>query len=82
MITGIRETAAGSPCVEKVNEVLTMHMGPEFVLVNVSVAFAPDARAEQVAAAVAAIDRDLKGSWPEIRRVFIEGEARAGAARG
>jgi len=77
VIRGIRERIAGHDPVQGVNEILTMHMGPEFVLVNASVTFAPGARADQVAAAVAAIDRDLKRTWPEIRRVFIEGEGRA-----
>ena len=80
VIRGIRERIAGHDCIDAVNEVLTMHMGPEFVLVNASVKFAPGARAERIAAAVAAIDRDLKSAWPEVRRVFIEGEGRTGPA--
>lgn len=80
VIRGIRERIAQHDCIDAVHEVLTMHMGPEFVLVNVSVAFAPEARAERIAAAVAAIDRDLKSTWPEVRRVFIEGEGRTGTA--
>ncbi len=80
VIRGIRERIAGHDCIDAVNEVLTMHMGPEFVLVNASVKFAPGARAERIAAAVASIDRDLKGTWPEVRRVFIEGEGRSDPA--
>ena len=79
VIRDLRERIAAHDCVRSVNEVLTLHMGPEFILVNASVTFDPDARADRVAAAVTAIDRDLRASWPEVRRVFIEGEGRAGA---
>lgn len=79
VIRDLRERIASHECVQAVNEVLTLHMGPEFILVNASVTFAPDARADRIAAAVAAIDRDLKQSWPEVRRVFIEGERRSGS---
>lgn len=80
VIQGIRERISAHDSVQAVNEVLTMHMGPQFILVNASVAFSPGAHAEQIATAVAAIDRDLKQTWPEVRRVYIEGEALAGAA--
>jgi len=75
VIRGIRARAAAHAAVERVNEVLTMHMGPEYVLANVSVTFVPDTPAEEVQRAVAAIDRDIKADWPVVRRVFIEGEA-------
>ena len=37
VIEGIRKIVTAQPGVEKVNEVLTMHMGPDFVLLNLSV---------------------------------------------
>ncbi|MDZ7748503.1 MAG: cation diffusion facilitator family transporter [Halofilum sp. (in: g-proteobacteria)] len=79
VIRDLRERIAAHDCVRAVNEVLTLHMGPEYILVNASVTFDPGARAERVAAAVAAIDHDLRTSWPEVRRVFIEGEGRQGS---
>ena len=45
-----------SEAVVHVNEVLTMHMGPEFVLLNVSAAFRPESSAGELEAAVAALD--------------------------
>ncbi len=36
MVARIRDIAAGPACVEKLDEVLTMRMGPEFILVNIS----------------------------------------------
>lgn len=39
VVWGIRELVLELPTVERVNEVLTMHMGPNFILDNLSVDF-------------------------------------------
>lgn len=62
--------------IEHVNEILTMHMGPEFILVTVSVDFQNDISADLVERRIARIDQDIKLSYPQIKRVFVEAEAR------
>jgi divalent metal cation (Fe/Co/Zn/Cd) transporter len=64
------------PPVVAVNEVLTMHMGPEFILVNVSVDMADKATGGQIEKAIAAFDQRVKAAFPAIKRVFVEAEAR------
>lgn len=76
VVEGIRELVGGHPQVMHVNEVLTMHMGPEFVLANVSVDFRDSATAVDIEEAVARMDRMIKERFPRVKRVFIEGEAR------
>jgi hypothetical protein len=39
VVQGIREIAGSWKEIRHVNEVLTMHMGPDFILVNISVDF-------------------------------------------
>ncbi|MFK7794938.1 MAG: hypothetical protein AB8B89_06280 [Gammaproteobacteria bacterium] len=39
VVDGIRDVLNQTRGVQKVNEVLTMHMGPEYILVNLSVEF-------------------------------------------
>lgn len=75
VIATIRDITASRPEVEHINEVLTMHMGPEFILVNLSVDFADEATGQQIESAVADIDRELKERLPRVKRVFIEAEA-------
>jgi len=75
VVRGIREKVGAHGCVAGINEVLTMHVGPEFVLATVSVTFAPEASAAEVQRAVADIDREIRATWPIVRRVYIEGEA-------
>lgn len=76
VVQGIRELAAGCPEIRQVGEVLTMHMGPEFVLVNLSVNFADDLVADEIEAAVEKLDAEIKAAYPDVKRVFIEAEAR------
>ncbi len=76
VVEGIRALVGDHHQVVHVNEVLTMHMGPDFVLVNVSVDFRDNASAAEVEEAVASMDRAVKARFPQVKRVFIEGEAR------
>ncbi len=64
------------PEVEHVNEVLTMHMGPEFILVNISVDFKDGIASETLEATVARLDTEIKTQHPLVKRVFVEAEAR------
>jgi len=59
-----------------VNEVLTLHMGPDFVLVNLSVDFDDRLDATRIEGCIESITRDLRRDYPEVKRVFVEAEAR------
>ena len=78
VVDGIRRIVRAQPAVRHVNEVLTMHMGPEFILVNISVDFADNIRAGEMEEAAAHMDHQIKTSFPNVKRVFIEAEARQG----
>jgi divalent metal cation (Fe/Co/Zn/Cd) transporter len=64
--------------VRHVNEVLTMHMGPEFILVNISVDFEDSLRTGEMEEAVAHMDHQIKANFRNVQRVFVEAEARRG----
>jgi len=72
-IRDILETTDG---IEHVNEILTMHMGPDFILANISVDFLDDKTADQIETTVAQIDTTIKQKNPQIKRIFIEAEKR------
>jgi cation diffusion facilitator family transporter len=76
VVDEIRKILESHAEVEHVNEILTMHMGPEYILVNLSVEFFDSASAVQIEKTVVRIDRMIKDATPEVKRVFIEGEAR------
>jgi cation diffusion facilitator family transporter len=76
VVQSIRDMARQLPGVEHVNEVLTMHMGPSFILVNLSVDFRDGVTSEEVERGVAILDKDIKAKHPLVKRVFVEAEAR------
>jgi cation diffusion facilitator family transporter len=76
VVQSIREMAKQLSGVTHVNEVLTMHMGPEFILVNLSVDFRDGLPSEVVEECVAQLDVRIKAKHPLVKRVFVEAEAR------
>lgn len=76
VVDSIRHLASDVSQVEHVNEVLTLHMGPEYVLVNLSLDFRDDCTAEDVEEAIAKLDQRIKLNWPLIKKVFVEAERR------
>ena len=76
VVRGIRQIARSRQEIRYVNEILTLHMGPDYMLVNLSVEFDPDATAPDIEIAVAQLDARLKQAYPMVKRLFIEGETR------
>jgi len=74
VVREIRSIARGQEGVVGVNEVLTMHMGPDFILVNLSVTFSDAAQAPVIEYAISQMDAQIKRVFPEVKRVFIEAE--------
>lgn len=74
IVAGINEMVQQSPIVDGVNEVLTMHMGPDFILVTMSVDFVDSASADMVERQIGSLDLEIKERFPRVKRVFIEAE--------
>ncbi len=74
IVQGIHEIVQKSTIVEGVNEILTMHMGPDFILVTLSADFTDNASANEIEKQVAELDLQIKTRFPRIKRVFIEAE--------
>jgi cation diffusion facilitator family transporter len=75
-VAGVRSLAADADGVLKVNEVLTLHMGPDFILVNISLDFRDDFTADRVEASIADLTKAIKTDWPLVKRVFAKAEER------
>jgi len=76
VVAGIRQILAEYSQIGDVNEVLTMHMGPQFILVNLSVDFRDSVTAGELEETIARLDTQIKATWPNVKRVFVEAEAR------
>lgn len=75
-VRGVREILQAESTISHTNEVLTMHMGPDFILANISVDFADSKTADDIENVIAIIDKKIKQQFPQIKRVFIEAEKR------
>ena len=76
VVKGIKKITRTYDKIEHVNEVLTVHMGPEFILVNISVEFRDEATATEIEDTVSQLDAEIKNAYENVKRIFIEGEAR------
>ncbi|MCG6971713.1 MAG: cation diffusion facilitator family transporter [Desulfobacterales bacterium] len=81
VINTIREILQANKLIDNVNEILTLHMGPDYILANISVDFKDDATADEIERVTAEIDREIKNEYPKIKRIFIEAEKRRGDIR-
>lgn len=74
VVQGIRDIACSCKEIKQVNEVLTVHMGPDFILANISVDFVDPILATDVEVTVAGLDRAIKRAYPQVQRIFVEVE--------
>lgn len=61
---------------KSVNEIATLHMGPNTIIATISVDFIEDLTADEVEALVTEFDARIKDEYENVSRVFIEGQAR------
>lgn len=59
-----------------VNEIATLHMGPEYIVVTISADFINTLPGGQIESAVTGLTAQIKATDPHIKRVFIEAESR------
>ncbi|MCF8031959.1 MAG: cation diffusion facilitator family transporter [Desulfarculaceae bacterium] len=76
VISGITAVLAAHPVVSHVNEVLTMHLGPEDILANISVDFDDAANGAQIEKALAELEAGITARHPEVKKIYIKGQAR------
>jgi cation diffusion facilitator family transporter len=72
IVHGIRIIASSYPEIISVNEVLTLHMGPDFILANISLDFVDSVTAGQVEKVLEQLRTAIKEGYPKVKRVFAE----------
>lgn len=76
----IEEIVRAEASIVGINEILTQHLGPADILVNLSLDIDDVATGADIEALVSRLDSELKRREPRIRRVFVEMQARSHAA--
>lgn len=74
VVASIRQIAESFDEVEKVNELLTMHMGPEYILVNLSIRFKRRQLTREIEMVIQELDSVIKAKHDSVKRVFVEAE--------
>jgi len=78
----IQQIAQTQEGVDRVNEVLTMHFGPQDVLVALSLDFEDGLPAAKVEETVTQIERRIKSAHKEVTKVFVEAQSFEGHFEG
>lgn len=72
VLTGIRRIVSAAPGVNRVNELRTMHLAPNDILLALSLDFHDGLRIAEVEETISRIERDVKSRFPEVKRLFVE----------
>ena len=72
IVQGVREIVADTPSVNHLNELRTMHMGPNDVLLALSLDFHDDKPVGEAEDAIYGIETKIKSQFPDVTRIFIE----------
>jgi cation diffusion facilitator family transporter len=90
ILEDIRAIVGSDPAVAKAKYPLTMHLGPEEVLMNLELDFRPGLQPGKITESINRLEQEIRRKHPEIQRIFIEAralqgwreEAVAGAGKG
>jgi cation diffusion facilitator family transporter len=74
VVEGIRATFTADRRIARVNEVLTMHMGPTDILLAASVDFVDNLGSGEVEQCITDFERQIKTAHPAVKRFFIEAQ--------
>jgi cation diffusion facilitator family transporter len=70
----IIEVVSRVPAVVKVLDLLTMHMGPDDILVNMELNLEDGLNTDQVEATIDRVEEEIKKAVPQAKRIFVECE--------
>jgi len=75
IVAGIEDIVKGETDVLYINEILTMHLGPQDILLNISLDFKDAMSSGNVQTTISELETSIKSKFPEIKRVFIEAQS-------
>ena len=82
VVNDIREIAHREECVIRINPPLTMHLGPQEILLNLEVEFRPVMTMPQITAAIDRLESRIRARHADVIRIFIEARVLKRAASG
>lgn len=74
VVSTINDIARNDPAIAKVGTVLTLHFGPEDILLNMDVQFHPGLPVEEAARAIDRLEADIQAACPDVKRIYVKAE--------
>ena len=74
VVQGVHKIIDKQSEIASINEVRTMHLGPDDILLALSVDFVDQLPSERVEAIIYELETQIKAEYPEIQRLFIEAQ--------
>ncbi|MGD0675195.1 MAG: cation diffusion facilitator family transporter [Polyangiaceae bacterium] len=74
--TRVLELARRVDGIDAVTQLLTMHLGPDDVLVAMKVAFRPTLSVEEIETVTNRVEAVIRTSMPQMRKIFVEADSR------
>ncbi|HEY9642877.1 MAG TPA: cation diffusion facilitator family transporter [Coleofasciculaceae cyanobacterium] len=80
-VESIRSIAQLDPAVAGVQRVLTLHLGPEEILLNLEIQFHQHLSAEEVAESINHLEFSIRSQHPKIKKIFVEARSLSSNSR-
>jgi cation diffusion facilitator family transporter len=74
-VASIKKITNEDPAVQRVIKVLTLHLGPQEVLLNLEIEFIEDLETEELASAVERLETSINSRHSEVQNIFIEAKS-------
>jgi divalent metal cation (Fe/Co/Zn/Cd) transporter len=71
-VRAIKKAILSHPNVEKVVELLTMHLAPKEILINAHVKMRDDLRTDQIVGTIEEVEELIKRAEPKVQKIFLE----------
>jgi cation diffusion facilitator family transporter len=73
-VEGIRKIVLAHPALEELRRPLTLHFGPQEILLNLDVQFRGDQQTPELVKVIDELEARIHNEYPEIQKIFIEVE--------
>ena len=75
LVAKVQQITQSDPAVDQVREILTMHLAPNDVLLNMDVGFRPNLHGSELALAIGRLETNIRQKTPVVKRIFIEAKS-------
>lgn len=80
-VASIKKITNEDPAVATVLKVLTLHFGPQEILLNLEIEFVEDLATEELAIAVERLEKSINTQHSEVKNIFIEAKSIAASCK-